>query len=364
MINTRCQVSGGEQAIAERLGQHVVAGQQCFQAVVSNRDISGSDFAWALDRTMENQRYPEQMMVFERREWGNFYGYLEAVKKEGVIVARGDEAPAQLTKLMARVVRIHDEIYDIEKGAIGSINYGIERLRLQERGLELDGVIAPQKYAEISAKRAGFDAEYADLQARLKSLYEAFNRDSLIAHTVDGRQIEISLGKVVRFYQPNQMSLLDKVAFYGAKIWEFISDEGIGRINTPVIFLIPPSSSDGPYLQAGLGVQTWFCDPQSPWQKGTVENTNRRARRWLSRDVDPVDRRSAAPTALRPSQRHASQVSGLQNALGSVPAEAPGPPSMNRLACSGCKVALRRELTRRCWAAATSIRRLLASPWR
>jgi IS30 family transposase len=46
--------------------------------------------------------------------------------------------------------------------------------------------------------------------------------------------------------------------------------------------------TDWPYLQAGLGVQTWFCDPQSPWQKGTVENTNRRARRWLSRDIDPL----------------------------------------------------------------------------
>lgn len=46
--------------------------------------------------------------------------------------------------------------------------------------------------------------------------------------------------------------------------------------------------SDWPYLQAGLGAQTWFCDPQSPWQKGTVENTNRRARRWLSRDIDPL----------------------------------------------------------------------------
>lgn len=42
------------------------------------------------------------------------------------------------------------------------------------------------------------------------------------------------------------------------------------------------------YLQAGIGAATWFCDPQSPWQKGTVENTNRRARRWLSRDVDPL----------------------------------------------------------------------------
>jgi IS30 family transposase len=31
-----------------------------------------------------------------------------------------------------------------------------------------------------------------------------------------------------------------------------------------------------------------FCDPQSPWQKGTVENTNRRARKWLSREVNPL----------------------------------------------------------------------------
>src|SRR3546814_20637447 len=46
--------------------------------------------------------------------------------------------------------------------------------------------------------------------------------------------------------------------------------------------------TDWPYLQAGLGVETWFCDPQAPWQKGTVENTHRRARRWLSRDTDPL----------------------------------------------------------------------------
>jgi transposase, IS30 family len=46
--------------------------------------------------------------------------------------------------------------------------------------------------------------------------------------------------------------------------------------------------TEWPYLQAGLGAQIWFCDPQSPWQKGTVENTNRRARKWLSRDVDPL----------------------------------------------------------------------------
>jgi IS30 family transposase len=41
-----------------------------------------------------------------------------------------------------------------------------------------------------------------------------------------------------------------------------------------------------PHLQAEIGTQTWFCDPSSPWQKVTVENTNRRARRWLPRKRD------------------------------------------------------------------------------
>ena len=43
-----------------------------------------------------------------------------------------------------------------------------------------------------------------------------------------------------------------------------------------------------PHLQSEIGTQTWFCDPSAPWQKGTVENTNRRARRWLPRKLDPA----------------------------------------------------------------------------
>lgn len=39
-------------------------------------------------------------------------------------------------------------------------------------------------------------------------------------------------------------------------------------------------------MQAATGTRPWFCDPQSPHQKGAVENTNRRARRWLPRERD------------------------------------------------------------------------------
>ncbi len=43
-------------------------------------------------------------------------------------------------------------------------------------------------------------------------------------------------------------------------------------------------------LKDGIGADAWFCDPQAPYQKGTVENTNSRLRRYLPR--------STAPTAL------------------------------------------------------------------
>jgi IS30 family transposase len=38
-----------------------------------------------------------------------------------------------------------------------------------------------------------------------------------------------------------------------------------------------------------LGVQTFFCDPHSPWQKGGVENSIGRLRRWLPRKTDLDD---------------------------------------------------------------------------
>lgn len=39
-------------------------------------------------------------------------------------------------------------------------------------------------------------------------------------------------------------------------------------------------------LAADLGLKTYFCDPHSPWQKGSVENMNGRLRRTLPRSTD------------------------------------------------------------------------------
>ena len=52
-------------------------------------------------------------------------------------------------------------------------------------------------------------------------------------------------------------------------------------------------------------VQVYFCDPRSPWQRGTNENTNGLLRQYLPREVDfsGISQSSLDAIALRLNQR-------------------------------------------------------------
>ncbi|WP_310284917.1 phosphate ABC transporter permease PstA [Pseudomonas peli] len=192
---------------------------------VGNRDVYGADFTWVVGEWLSNQRTPENLTALERREWGNFYGYLVNVKEAGVLVAEGDASWPALQERIERVEQLHTQLVRLEKKDIGRINAGLERIRLQTRKLELQGKLDDVAQAELDAERAQWDAEYKVLETELIALNQAFNRDSVTLKTVDGREVTISMGKVVRAFQPNAMGMGEKLSFYFAKLWEFVSDD-------------------------------------------------------------------------------------------------------------------------------------------
>jgi phosphate transport system permease protein len=192
---------------------------------IGNRDLYGIDFRSVIEPGVSNRRTPQGVIAIERHEWGHFYGFLQAVKEAGVVVADGDAAHAALKTRLDRALVLHDEIKHIEKIEIGAINYQLERLRLKQRKLELNNSFDAQREQEMAAERAEEEKRYEVLQKKLMDLYEQINRDSITVVSIDDRSVEINLSKIVRIFYPNEMGTGDKLQHYFMKVWEFLSDE-------------------------------------------------------------------------------------------------------------------------------------------
>lgn len=188
-----------------------------------NRDVSGLDFRWILQPSIIERSVPEQLVVLERLEWGNFFGFVVSVSENGELVAEGEAAWQEVLARLERVDEIRDKIRHLEKAEIGSINYAIERLRLQRRKLELEGRDTAQAIADIDKQRTVLQTEFAGLQKGLDARYAEIARDSVAMTVMDGRTVNIPLASIVRAYQPNAMGMFGKIGFYIEKLWEFVS---------------------------------------------------------------------------------------------------------------------------------------------
>ncbi|MES0874347.1 phosphate ABC transporter permease PstA [Sinimarinibacterium thermocellulolyticum] len=194
---------------------------------IGNRDVGGVDFRYVIADWLIDRSTPADAVVFERLEWGNFHGFLDAVEVDGNLIG-GDEAWAAYQKAQRRVDALRAQIREIEKRRIGAINYEIERIRLQRRRLELDGK-SPEthasEFAALDARRREQDQKYEALRAELNALNREIRRDAVRVRTVDGQVRSIPLALLVHGYRPNQMNVLAKTGHFLGKIWEFVSAE-------------------------------------------------------------------------------------------------------------------------------------------
>lgn len=195
-----------------------------------NRDVNPRDFMWYLETGMEEWAYPADAVVIERREWGNYYGFPQEIRERGETVSRIGSADfwEELTLRVERAVELHAQLRKIEKSEIGSINHGLNRLRLEERRLELEGVsgaelIAAQ--AEIEQRRAELNAQYDVIKAERDEVVALTKRDQLVTITADGKEVIIPLEKIVRVTRPNAMGIAAKSLQYLERFIEFLTDE-------------------------------------------------------------------------------------------------------------------------------------------
>jgi phosphate transport system permease protein len=178
---------------------------------------------WIDEANIAARDRPRDVVVIERREWGNFYGDLKALRQGERVVAEGPDAVWQaLQPRLAEARRLHEEIRDVEKDEIGANNYEQDRLRLARRSLERRGVASGPEMDAIDAEMTLLYRQYGASLRKLEGLRHG-QSDRLVLSAAGDREIELPLDKIVSIIRPNRMSALDKSKVYLARVWEFVS---------------------------------------------------------------------------------------------------------------------------------------------
>lgn len=209
---TGLKLEGEEREVLER-----------YLVKTGNREFVPLDFRWVLETDILSRSTPSELVVLERTTNGNFYGYLQQVLESGKVV-EGD-LHEQLQARIARVAEINDQINDLQKSEIGSINYQLEKLRLKERRLELDHELTAEAQQQIAGERQALNSQYQVLEKELFTLREQTTRDSLVIKDMRGQNVTIPLANVLDVNWPNDMGLLAKIGFWFHQIGKFVSDE-------------------------------------------------------------------------------------------------------------------------------------------
>jgi len=196
---------------------------------IGNRDISGLDFKWVNDDQIVSETYPPDIVLLERREWGNMYARIKAVYKGETLQTEGNEAGwMALAPLISASNALHQQIDRIERIEIGSINTDIEQARLKIRALELRAALDTRERGEIDrlkAQVAAAESRYQEKTLELDTLRTEFNEYSVLMVDANGREKQIPVGQIIRALRPNEMSLFHKSWVYLTNVWSVLSTE-------------------------------------------------------------------------------------------------------------------------------------------
>ena len=200
-----------------------------YRIKTGNRDVDGQDFAWIDQAEIAGRTLPEKAVMLERREWGNFYGYMTELRLGDRVVARGPDAVWQaFGPLHEQKLEQWDEVRELEKGAIGDVNFELESLRLAERRLALDDIPAGEReprQGELERQIAEKEAEFQQISERLFTLREEMEKGTLVVRTAGGESKELPVANIVRAFQPNAAGVFGKLALYLSRVGELIFDD-------------------------------------------------------------------------------------------------------------------------------------------
>lgn len=220
----RLEMADGSQFMGEEIqtSEHS-NGDSRVQLKIANRDLYSLDFKWLFHKDVTKTSYPEDAVVVERMEYGNFIGFLSSVKLADTPVSEGDQYTLLKTSLKD-LSRHHGEIESVES-QLSDLNYEVERLDHKLGKLRYRDKQQSQGYAKIVAERNTLRLKFDGLVHELAGLERDQATNVAIFTDVNGTSVTLPLTAIVRIYKPNDLSFFGRLGLYLQKVWELFFDD-------------------------------------------------------------------------------------------------------------------------------------------
>lgn len=193
------------------------------QYKIANRDLYGLDFRWIDEDQIVSARTPDQLLVLERVEYGDFYGVLR-----GLDVGTGHDLSATVDDLSEALGVVESELGQLSEleDKIKAASYRIEQIRLKTLKLDFQNVAEndPDRQ-KLNDEKQVLSQKFGNLVELQTKRTEKARQASAIFVAANGQESEIVLADIYQVYAPNQMSTGDKVVFYLKKLAELFVGE-------------------------------------------------------------------------------------------------------------------------------------------
>lgn len=194
----------------------------------ANQDLGARDFEWISEDKIASISSPPDAARIERLEWSHFFGYVRAVKRDGVVLEKsGSELYQELRDLVSLKSSEAGKIATFERTVIGDVNSRLRAFDMEAKRIIRtipDENARKSSLEDIQIKQEKCNAEYAVLTEKLKQMRQDLDREVVVLQSAGGQSKELPVASVTRFILPNQLAWTDSLGVYFSRIGEFLFD--------------------------------------------------------------------------------------------------------------------------------------------
>jgi len=191
------------------------------QYQIGLRELNNTSYVWVDELNITDEKFTTETLGLERMENGPaFITPKTIVDSAGKQHAIDANAFTIINVEVEKATEIRERVLDINQNKIGLVNAEMEETRISLRRAE----DRQEPTVELTDKLKALDTKFAELKKEADEISKLTALAHLEGVDAKGRSVTIPFAGIVRAWEPNRMTTMDRIGLLFSRMREFLFD--------------------------------------------------------------------------------------------------------------------------------------------